>query len=159
MEDKKKYRDIHGATRVGNALRWLANAGKKFAPELLNIAGSVTGIEGLNKLGDAIKSDGELSDLDKQLLLQEMEYDMIEMQEITKRLKYDNEHVITRLVRPVIYGCMFIMFLSMVFFDGNIGSFTINPIYVPVIQSLFGTMTVFYYGSRGIEKVMKTFKS
>ena len=159
MEDKKKYRDINGATRVGNALRWLANTGKKFAPELLSIAGSVTGIEGLNKLGDAIKNDGELSDLDKQLLLREMEYDMIEMQEITKRLKYDNEHVITRLVRPVIYGSMFIMFLSMVFFDGNIGSFTINPIYVPVIQSLFGTMTVFYYGSRGIEKVMKTFKS
>ena len=158
MEDKKKYRDINGATRVGNALRWLANTGKKFAPELLNIAGSVTGIESLNKLGDAISNDGELSDLDKQLLLREMEYDMIEMQEVTKRLKYDNEHVITRLVRPVIYGSMFIMFLSMVFFDGNIGSFTINPIYVPVIQSLFGTMTVFYYGSRGIEKVMKTFK-
>ena len=136
----------------------LANTGKKFAPELLNIAGSVTGIESLNKLGDAISNDGELSDLDKQLLLREMEYDMIEMQEVTKRLKYDNEHVITRLVRPVIYGSMFIMFLSMVFFDGNIGSFTINPIYVPVIQSLFGTMTVFYYGSRGIEKVMKTFK-
>jgi hypothetical protein len=26
-----------------------------------------------------------------------------------------------------------------------------------VIQSLFGTMTIFYFGSRGIEKVMKTF--
>jgi len=27
-----------------------------------------------------------------------------------------------------------------------------------VIQSLFGTMTIFYFGSRGIEKVMKTIK-
>ncbi len=87
-----------------------------------------------------------------------MEYDMIEMVEVTKRLKYDNEHTITRLVRPITYGSMFIMFLSMVFFDGNIGEFTINPLYVPVIQSLFGTMTVFYFGSRGIEKVMKTWK-
>ena len=83
---------------------------------------------------------------------------MIEMVEMTKRLKIDNEHTITRLIRPVTFGCMFILFLSMVFFDGNIGSFKINPLYIPVIQSLFGTMTIFYFGSRGIEKVMKTIK-
>ncbi|MCP4484642.1 MAG: hypothetical protein GY823_08805 [Flavobacteriaceae bacterium] len=145
-------------TFVGNALRWLSKTGTKVAPELLEIAGSITGIEGLSKLGDAIRGDGDLSDSEKELLLREMEYDMIEMVEVTKRLKYDNEHTITRLVRPITYGSMFIMFLSMVFFDGNIGEFTINPLYVPVIQSLFGTMTVFYFGSRGIEKVMKTWK-
>jgi hypothetical protein len=145
-------------TFVGNALRWLSKTGTKVAPELLNIAGQVTGIDGLSKLGDAIRDDKGLSDDEKKLLLREMEYDMIEMVEITKRLKYDNEHTITRLVRPITYGAMFIMFLSMVFFDGNIGEFRINPLYVPVIQSLFGTMTVFYFGSRGIEKVMKTWK-
>ena len=152
------YKEINGATRVGDALRWLAKQGKNFAPELLQVAGSVTGISSLNKLGDAIRNDGELSDLDKELLLQEMEYDMVEMEEVTKRLSMDNEHTITRLVRPVVYGSMFIMFLSMVFLDGNIGDFSIDKAYVPVIQSLFGTMTVFYFGSRGIEKVMKTFK-
>ena len=145
-------------TFVGNALRWLSKTGTNVAPELLDIAGSITGIEGLSKLGDAIRGDKGLSDSEKELLLREMEYDMIEMVEVTKRLKYDNEHTITRLVRPITYASMFIMFLSMVFFDGNIGDFNINPLYVPVIQSLFGTMTVFYFGSRGIEKVMKTFK-
>ncbi len=162
MVDKKnpKLKKNGGeGTNVGNALRWLAKTGKKVAPELLDIASSVTGIEGLSKLGDAIRKDKDLSDSEKELLLKEMEYDMIEMVEVTKRLKYDNEHTITRLVRPVTYGAMFIMFLSMVFFDGNIGEFKINPLYVPVIQSLFGTMTVFYFGSRGIEKVMKTWKN
>jgi|TARA_R110000851_G_scaffold310331_1_gene470112 hypothetical protein len=158
MSKKPTYKEINGATRVGDALRWLAKQGKNFAPELLQVAGSVTGISSLNKLGDAIRNDGELSDLDKELLLQEMEYDMVEMEEVTKRLSMDNEHTITRLVRPVVYGSMFIMFLSMVFLDGNIGDFSIDKAYVPVIQSLFGTMTVFYFGSRGIEKVMKTFK-
>jgi|TARA_B110000908_G_scaffold1071_1_gene1329 hypothetical protein len=158
MNKKPTYKEINGATRVGDALRWLAKQGKNFAPELLQVAGSVTGISSLNKLGDAIRNDGELSDLDKELLLQEMEYDMVEMEEVTKRLSMDNEHTITRLVRPVVYGSMFIMFLSMVFLDGNIGDFSIDKAYVPVIQSLFGTMTVFYFGSRGIEKVMKTFK-
>ena len=87
-----------------------------------------------------------------------MENDMIEMVEVTKRLGMDNEHTITRLVRPVTYGAMFLMFLACVFFDGNLGEFTIDKAYVPVIQSLFGTMTIFYFGSRGIEKLMKTIK-
>ena len=49
--------------------------------------------------------------------------------------------------------------MSVVLLDGNLGAFTIDKAYVPVIQSLFGTMTIFYFGSRGIEKVMKTFKT
>ena len=83
---------------------------------------------------------------------------MVEMVEVTKRLGMDNEYAITRLIRPLTYGSMFVMFLSMVFLDGNIGDFQIDKAYVPVIQSLFGTMTVFYFGSRGIEKIMKTYK-
>jgi len=158
MDNKNKIKNGGKGTSVGNALRWLGKQGKNFAPELLQMAGAVTGIESLNNLGNAIRGDGQLENVDKELLLRELEIDMVEMEEVTKRLGMDNEHTITRLVRPVVYGSMFIMFLSMVFFDGNVGDFTINKAYVPVIQSLFGTMTVFYFGSRGIEKVMKTFK-
>jgi len=46
----------------------------------------------------------------------------------------------------------------MALFDGNMGSFTINKMYINPIESLFTTMTVFYFGSRGLEKMMKTFK-
>ena len=144
-------------TNVGNALRWLIKQGKVIAPELLEAAGGITGIKQLSALGDVIRADKTLSQPDKDILLQEMENDMIEMVEVTKRLGMDNEHTITRLVRPVTYGAMFLMFLACVFFDGNLGEFTIDKAYVPVIQSLFGTMTIFYFGSRGIEKVMKTF--
>ena len=160
MEDKKKptYKELNGSTRVGDALRWLGKQGKTFAPELLSMAGAVTGIQSLNKLGDAIRGDEDISDLDKELLLQEMEHDMVEMEEVTKRLRIDSEFTITRLVRPVVYASMFIMFLSMVFLDGNVGEFTIDKAYVPVIQTLFSTMTVFYFGSRGVEKIMKTYK-
>ena len=154
-----KYKDKHGTTRVGDALRWLVKQGKVIAPELLEAAGGITGIKQLSALGDVIRADKTLSQPDKDILLQEMENDMIEMVEVTKRLGMDNEHTITRLVRPVTYGAMFLMFLACVFFDGNLGEFTIDKAYVPVIQSLFGTMTIFYFGSRGIEKVMKTFSN
>ena len=145
-------------TKVGNALRWLVKQGKTVSPELLDLASGITGIKQLSALGDVIRGDKNLEPQDKELLLQEMENDMIEMVEVTKRLAMDNEHQITRLVRPLTYGAMFLMFLMCVFFDGNVGDFTIDKAYVPVIQSLFGTMTIFYFGSRGIEKVMKTFK-
>lgn len=158
MEDKKIKNGGKG-TNVGNALRWLVKQGKSVSPELLDLAGNITGIKQLNSLGTAIRGDKNLSEPDKDILLQEMENDMIEMVEVTKRLSMDNEHTITRLVRPLTYGSMFIMFLACVFLDGNIGEFKINKIYVPVIQSLFGTMTIFYFGSRGIEKVMKTFQN
>ena len=157
MEDNKRKNGGKG-TNVGNALRWLVKQGKSVSPELLDLAGNITGIKQLNSLGTAIRGDKNLSEPDKSILLQEMENDMIEMVEVTKRLSMDNEHAVTRLIRPVLTGAMFIMFLACVFFDGNLGEFTIDKAYIPVIQSLFGTMTIFYFGSRGIEKVMKTFK-
>ena len=156
---KPKLRKNGGeGTNVGNALRWLVKQGKSVSPELLDLASNITGIKQLSSLGDAIRGDKNLPEADKSILLQEMENDMIEMVEITKRLQIDSEHTVTRLVRPVTYGAMFLMFLACVFFDGNLGEFTIDKAYVPVIQSLFGTMTIFYFGSRGIEKVMKTMK-
>ena len=159
VDNPKKLKNGGNGTNVGNALRFLIKQGKGVAPELLDLAGNITGIKQLNLLGTAIRGDKNLSEPDKSILLQEMENDMIEMVEVTKRLGMDNEHTITRLVRPVTYGAMFLMFLACVFFDGNLGEFTIDKAYVPVIQSLFGTMTIFYFGSRGLEKVMKTFKS
>jgi len=145
-------------TNVGNALRWLVKQGKSVSPELLDLASNITGIKQLSALGDVIRADKTLSQPDKDILLQEMENDMIEMVEVTKRLQIDSEHAITRMIRPVSYAAMFILFMSVVLLDGNLGAFTIDKAYVPVIQSLFGTMTIFYFGSRGIEKVMRTIK-
>ena len=161
MEDNKnpKLRKNGGeGTNVGKALRWLAKQGKEIAPELLEAAGGITGIKQLSGLGDLIRGSKTLSQPDKDILLQEMENDMVEMVEVTKRLQMDNEHTITRLIRPVSYAAMFVLFMSLVLFDGNMGTFTVDKAYVPVIQSLFGTMTIFYFGSRGVEKIMKTFK-
>ena len=157
MSNPKLKKNGGKGTNVGNALRWLVKQGKSVSPELLDLAGNITGIKQLSTLGDAIRGDKTLSQPDKDILLQEMENDMIEMVEVTKRLQIDSEHAITRMIRPVSYAAMFVLFMSVVLLDGNLGAFTIDKAYVPVIQSLFGTMTIFYFGSRGIEKVMKTF--
>tara|TARA_R110001632_G_scaffold169802_4_gene288841 strand:+ start:6440 stop:6916 length:477 start_codon:yes stop_codon:yes gene_type:complete len=156
MEDKKKN-DGKG-TNVGNALRWLGKTGKTFAPELLSLVGTVTGVKSLNALGDVIRGDKDISEEDKELLLKELELDMVELEEATKRLQSDNQYIITRLVRPLSFLMMLILFIAIVLFDGNVGDFEINQAYIPVIQSLFSVMVIFYFSSRGIEKISKIIK-
>lgn len=78
--------------------------------------------------------------------------------EITKRWTSDNEHAITRLVRPISYTLVLILFGSIVIADGNLGEFVVNKAYIPVLETLLATMTIAYFGSRGVEKTMKHFK-
>ena len=158
LDNKNKKENGGKGTAVGNALRFLMKQGKVIAPELLDIAGSVTGIKGLNSLGDAIRGNDDIDDFDKELLLKELELDMVEMEEATKRLQSDNQYIITRLVRPLSFLMMLILFISIVIFDGNVGEFQINQAYIPVIQSLFSVMVIFYFSSRGIEKISKIIK-
>ena len=158
MADKKSYKEKNGTTRAGDALRWLAKIGKSVAPELLQIAGEVTGVQGLISLSNAIDKDDALTQQDKDVVLAEIERDMVEMEEATKRLQSDNQHLITRLVRPVSFALMFVLFLSIVLLDGNVGEFEIREAYIAVIESLFTVMTIFYFSSRGLEKITKEFK-
>lgn len=75
--------------------------------------------------------------------------------EITKRWQSDNEHQITRLVRPLVVVWSFTILTIIVMFDGNVGGFTVNPAYIPIIQTIVVTVTIAYFGSRGVEKTAK----
>lgn len=147
--ERKANRKPFNETGVG---KFLSGAGST----ITNVLGDVLPDSGLlSVVKGLIVKDEHLTPEDKEIALEMLKMDLKEMEEVTKRLQSDNEHNITRLVRPVSYGLFLIMFFAMVFFDGNLGSFSIEPQYIPVIQSLFGTMTMFYFGSRGAEKIMK----
>ncbi len=142
----KKFKD----TKVG---KFLLSKGSDIA----GIVGDVlpdNGVLGLVK--NVLDKDDSMPQQDKDIALELLKQDEIEMQEVTKRLSSDNEHNVTRLVRPVSYAAMFVLYMSCIFFDGNLGEFQIREQYIPSITSLFSTMTIFYFGSRGLEKVMKT---
>ena len=86
----------------------------------------------------------------------EMESKSVEFEkEITKRWQSDNQHWVTRLVRPMSIVYMLTLFGIVVMFDGNVGEFSVNEAYIPVIESLLITMVVSYFGSRGFEKYTK----
>jgi len=78
---------------------------------------------------------------------------------ITQRWKSDNENLITRLVRPFIVVFLYLLFGAVVLTDGTIGKFAINEAYIPVLQTLLVTVTVAYFGSRGLEKTTNILKN
>jgi hypothetical protein len=76
-------------------------------------------------------------------------------QQITDRWNTDAEHTITRIIRPLVVMWSFILFTIVILFDGNIGSFSINQSYVPMVESVVTTVIVAYFGGRSIEKASK----
>ena len=147
-------------TNVGNALRWLAKQGKEFAPELLNIVGTVTGVEGLKDLGDAIRKDDKLSDLDKELLLQELELDMVREEEISKRWKYDlnSDSWMSKNIRPLTLAFLLICMFIFVMLDSFLEGFKMNVEWIFLLKSLLITAVGGYFVVRTGEKVVNSFK-
>ena len=94
------------------------------------------------------------SELQLELGKQALEYD----KEVSERWKSDNEHLITRIVRPSVVVWVYALFTAVVLADGNIGHFHVNPAYIQVIETIIVTVTVAYFGSRGVEKVSKFVK-
>jgi len=98
---------------------------------------------------EQIRLDAKIKAEDKALQLDK---------EITKRWELDNDHIVTRLVRPAIVLWSFFLFTIVMLCDGNIGKFSVNPSYIPMLETVMTTVIIAFFGSRGIEKVTKTIK-
>lgn len=79
-------------------------------------------------------------------------------EEITKRWTNDNEHIITRTIRPGIVVWSFILLSIAMLFDGNIGTLAIKEAYIPILETIVITVVIAYFGSRGVEKTAKHIK-
>ena len=154
------YKGKNGTTRVGDALRWLVTKGKSVAPELLDIAGNITGIEGLNLLSDKIKKDNQLSESDKELLLLELKYDMLEMSEVTKRWESDNlaESWWSKNIRPLSLAFLTLTLFIYIILDSSIKGFSVAKEWVDLLSSLLLLVYGGYFGARSAEKIVKTWK-
>lgn len=154
------YKGKNGTTRVGDALRWLVTKGKSVAPELLDIAGNITGIEGLNLLSDKIKKDDQLSEADKELLLLELKYDMLEMSEVTKRWESDNlgDSWWSKNIRPLSLAFLTLTLFIYIILDSSIEGFSIAKEWINLLSSLLLLVYGGYFGARSAEKIVKTWK-
>jgi len=137
----------------------------------LNITDIITG--GIDKVIDSVgnaidklvTSDEERLILKSAMLdaklkaLKVAEEQSLQMEdEITKRWQSDNEHIITRAIRPSVVVWSYVLLTIAMFADGNIGTFQIKEAYIPLLETIVVTVTIAYFGSRGIEKTSRIVK-
>ena len=152
-----KYKDKNGTKRVGDALRWLVKQGKEVAPELIQLAGNITGIDSLKQLSKKIKESDKLSEIDKQILLEELRYDMLEMQEVTKRWQYDmsSDSWLSKNIRPLTLAFLTATLFIYIILDSSIQGFKIDDNWIDLLSSLLLLVYGGYFGARTVEKVVR----
>lgn len=107
---------------------------------------------------EKLRVQAELAKLQADSQLKAQEIELQYEQEVSKRWVSDNEHVITRLTRPAIVLWGFILLTIVMLLDGNVGEFTINEAYIPLLETIVVTSVVAYMGGRSVEKVSKVVK-
>ena len=58
-------------------------------------------------------------------------------------------------IRPMTLAFLTMIFVLISFFDGNVGRFTMNPIYAPIYTNLLMVVYGSYFVGRTIEKIKK----
>ena len=157
MSDKKNGGK---GTAVGNLLRKMAKAGKSISKPILEVASTITGIESLKDLGDLIMDSKELSEADKQMLLEELKQDTIEMQEVTKRWSADmiSDSWLSKNIRPLSLAFLTITLFVYIILDSSLEGFTISDNWIELLSSLLLLVYGGYFGFRSAEKITKEWR-
>ncbi len=107
------------------------------------------------QLRNALQTIKDNSDVDvKKIQLQYQE-------ELTKRQQLDmtSDSWLSKNIRPLTLAYLIIIVSLFAFTDGNINigdwHFLVKPEYIDLFKSLLLTGFVFYFGSRGVEKITK----
>lgn len=153
-----EFKDKHGQTRAGKFLRNAAEAGKEIAPEVLDMAGDLTGVDALKRLGDAIDRDDKMPDEDKELALEMLQLDIAdkknERENITKRHGNDmaSDSWLSKNVRPMVLMFSWLFLAVIITVDAASTTFNVPEFYLSLLVPLMLAVTSFYFGGRTFEK-------
>ena len=147
------YKKKKGTTRVGDFLRTIVDV----SPELLNIAGTVTGIGALNALGDKIKGDSGLSKEEKSIALAMIKMDINEAKEVTKRWEADtrSKFWLPNNIRPIALAFLTLSLAIFIILDSSVQDFNVEKAWIDLLSSLLLLIYAAYFGGRSLEKIQK----
>ena len=148
--DSKKLKNNGKGTFFGNLLRSLVSTGKKVSP----IFDAITG----GKVSDILKSIGnskELTETEKEMLVKELEQDVIEMQEITKRWQSDmlSDSWLSKNIRPLSLAFLTLTLFIYIILDSALEGFKIDSEWVSLLGNLLMLVYGGYFGARTLEKI------
>jgi len=144
MKNKKKFSE----TRVGKFL-------KSIAPKIFGIIGDAIPTAGiLDKAKVLIQKDSNISKDDKDIALELLKIDTIEIQEITKRWESDNlsDSWLSKNTRPLTLIFLTVSMVFLILLDSLNIEFGVDSEWIDLLKSLLITVYVAYFGSRGVEK-------
>jgi len=148
------HKEKHGVTRAGKFLKGL----KGVAPSILQLAGTISGVDGLKDLAEVIKGDDTISHQDKETALELLKMDLADMQEVTKRWESDmvSDSWLSKNVRPMTLIFLTLFMTFVIFADSkNLWEFDVKESYIALLETLLLSVYIAYFGSRGIEKYKK----
>ena len=145
-------------TFVGKILRGIVGV----SPDILNILGTVTGVDGLNKLGDAIRGNVNIPQSDKDLLLAEIDKDIEVAKEISKReieitkrwevdMKFGSQ--LTRNIWPLVV-LNFTILIDFLLISSQYGR-PLAEAYLPLVMTMGITVIGGYFTLREYGKTIK----
>jgi len=144
------FKDKHGKTRVGVFLQ-------EVAPDLLNMAGNLTGVQMLNKLGEIIGGSSDLNPAQKANALELLQLDIQGEQERTKRHASDmnSDSWLSKNIRPMTLIFLSIFLALLIVLDSAIGDgFDVKEKYISLLETLALAVYSFYFVLRGINKMI-----
>ncbi len=151
MSDNPKLRKNGGeGTKVGNFLRSI-NFGKVTEVVTSVLSGDIKGAI------ETISNSSELSEKEVEMALKELEHDVIEMQEITKRWVSDNlsDSWWSKNVRPLSLMFLTVTLFIYVILDSALEGFKVAEEWVSLLKGLMMLAYGGYFGVRSAEKIFK----
>ena len=139
-------------TFFGNLLRGLVSTGKKVSP----VFDAITGGK-ISNILEAIGGSKELNAVEKEMLIKELEQDVIEMQEVTKRWESDNkaDSFLASNIRPMCLAFLTISLFVYVILDSSLDGFTIDNEWISLLGNLLMLTYGGYFGARTLEKIRR----
>lgn len=151
MSDKKKsYKERNGTTRIGDFLRSI-----KFS-KVADVVGNVLSGD-IKEAIDIITNNEELTPEQREMALKELEYDMQEMAEVTKRWESDmmSDSWLSKNIRPLTLAFLTATLFIYIILDSALDGFKIAENWIDLLSSLLLLVYGGYFGARTVEKVMK----
>lgn len=159
-KNPSKLKNGGEGTAIGKMIRWMGENGKAIAPTILQLAGTVTGIDGLKELGDVIKGSDTLSELDKEMLIKEIDIDIEREKAITKRWEADSKSGfwLPNNIRPLTLVFMCFCLFLFIMMDSYNDEFNMKESWIDLMSSLLITIFGGYFVVRSGEKIAKSIK-
>lgn len=148
--NKNKIKNGGKGTFFGNLLRGLVKTGKKVSP----IIDAITGGK-ISDIVEAIGGNKELTEAEKDLLVRELEQDIIEQQEISKRWSSDmsSDSWLSKNIRPLSLAFLTLSLFVYVILDSSLEGFKIASEWISLLGNLLMLVYAGYFGGRSLEKI------